>query len=389
MITTLGNVCHFLNGGTPSKEVSSYFEGDIPWITSADIIGPIAGSARSFITEEAIKKSATNRVPTGTVLLVTRTGVGKVAIAGKDLCFSQDITALIPDSSILDGRYLVQYLRTKQSHFERRARGATIKGITRDVVADLSIPLPPISEQIRIAAILDQADALRVKRRVALAQLDSLTQSIFVEMFGDPVTNPKGWEVNPINDLPLHISDGNYSSKYPTSSEFVASGVPFIRANNLQGLTINGDDLRFITPKKHQELAKGHLCERDVLLVSRGDIGKVGLVPPQFHDANINAQLVLIRCTSKQIEPEYLCHLFNNSRMAAYVKNFETGVALKQLPIGNLKKVCLPIPPSDLQTEFSNIVRSAEKQSTMQMESLQGLDAMFGTLQHRAFRGEL
>ena len=134
-MTTVGSICSFLNGGTPSRRVPRYYKGNVPWITGADISGPRADSARSFITEEAIRKSATNRVPAGTVLLVTRTSVGKVAVAAMELCFSQDITAIIPDSHCLDTSYLVHFLRTKQPHLERQARGATIKGVTREVVA--------------------------------------------------------------------------------------------------------------------------------------------------------------------------------------------------------------------------------------------------------------
>src|SRR2546430_843165 len=106
----LGKLCNFVNGGTPSKSVDRYFQGNIPWITGADITGPIVSTARSFITEEAIKNSATNLVPAGTVLLVTRTSVGKVAIAGVALCFSQDVTAIFPDTGQLDTKYLVHFL---------------------------------------------------------------------------------------------------------------------------------------------------------------------------------------------------------------------------------------------------------------------------------------
>ena len=130
----LGSICSFLNGGTPSRQVTRYYQGDIPWITGADISGSRADTARSFITEEAIRESATNRVPAGTVLLVTRTSVGKVAVATMELCFSQDITAIMPDPNFLDTSYLVHFLRTKQPHFERLARGATIKGVTRESV---------------------------------------------------------------------------------------------------------------------------------------------------------------------------------------------------------------------------------------------------------------
>jgi len=135
----IGDVCSFLNGGTPAKDVPRYFEGEIPWITSADITSNEAGAARSHITEEAISDSATNLVPAGTILLVTRTSVGKVALTIVPLCFSQDITAVIPDSSKADVRYIAAFLRGQEAYFKRRSRGATIKGITRDVVTDLSV----------------------------------------------------------------------------------------------------------------------------------------------------------------------------------------------------------------------------------------------------------
>ena len=197
----LGDVCNFLNGGTPSTSVTRYFEGNIPWITSADIVSPIVSSARSHITEEAIQKSATNLVPAGTVLLVTRTSVGKVAIAGIDICFSQDITALTPDPKRLDTGYLVQFLRTQQPYFECLARGATIKGITREVLENLEIPLPSLSEQSRIATILDKADAIQCKQQRAMERIEDFLRSTFLDMFGDPVTNPKGWPSRKLGDI--------------------------------------------------------------------------------------------------------------------------------------------------------------------------------------------
>ena len=254
---------------------------------------------------------------------------------------------------------------------------------------DFQVPLPPLPEQRRIAAILDQADALRAKRREALAQLDSLAQSIFIDMFGDPVTNSKGWPLQSISELPIQIADGNYSSKYPSASEFVTDGIPFIRANNLNNLTVSIHDMRFISPEKHKELAKGHLRTNDVLLVTRGEIGKVGIVPPEFEDANINAQLVLLRPKNKSIQSSFLCHLFDDPRMNAYVRSFETGVALKQLPIHSLKRILLPLPPVALQTQFSVITEQLQKSRKTLSMSSSALDALFTSLQHRAFQGEL
>lgn len=384
MIATLGNVCHFLNGGTPSKEISSYFEGDIPWITSADIVGPIAGAARSFITEEAIKKSATNKVATGTVLLVTRTGVGKVAIAGRDLCFSQDITALIPDSAKLDGGYLVQYLRTKQSHFERRARGATIKGITRDVVADLSIPLPPIPDQIRIAAILDQADALRVKRKKALAQLDGLTHSIFIEMFGDPVTNPMGWQVTPLETVAEKITDGEHQT--PKRTEF---GIKLLSARNIRDGYLDFGDVDFIDVAEHQKISKRCNPERgDILISCSGSIGRVAIVETD-EPLGLVRSAALVKPNRQKILSKYLETFLRTPHMNRMMINKAHSSSQANLFQGPIRALPIALPPIALQQEF--VKKSVALQTLRNSHNAANaeLDNLFASLQHRAFRGEL
>ena len=238
----LENVCSFLNGGTPSKAVPEYFTGEIPWITGADIVGNVACIARSFITEKAIKESATNLISKGTVLLVTRTSVGKVAIAGRDLCFSQDITALIPDAKKLDPNYLVDFLKSQEAHFKQHQRGATIQGISRDVVGSVEIPLPPLDEQRRIAAILDKADVLRQKRRQAIGKLDDLVQATFLEMFGDPVTNPMGWPVKKLSESLAFLTSGSRGWARYYSDE----GSPFLRIQNVGRGQLLLDDLAFV-----------------------------------------------------------------------------------------------------------------------------------------------
>ncbi len=256
-------------------------------------------------------------------------------------------------------------------------------------VAKIEIPLPPLPEQRRIAAVLDQAEALRAKRRAALAQLDSLTQAIFLEMFGDPIPNDRHWPVSAIGELDIQIADGNYSSKYPTSSEFVESGVPFIRANNLRDMTVVADDMRFISTDKHHELQKGHLAEGDVLITTRGDIGNIAVVPRAFHDANINAQIVLLRPNPSHLDSRYLAYLLDLPQMKIRIQSFQNGVALKQLPIRQLVRITIPVAPIELQREFARRVMAVEKLKTAHRMSLAELDALFAALQHRAFRGEL
>ncbi len=334
-------------------------------------------------------------VETGDVLVATvrpnLNGVALVNGAEDGMTASTGYCVLRPKDDKLDSRYLFHWVKTHM--FIKRmvdvAIGANYPAVSDAKVKTSTIPLPPLAEQKRIAAILDAADALRTKRRESLAQLDTLLQSTFLEMFGDPVTNPMGWEVVTIENAALHIGDGNYSSKYPKASDFVSKGVPFIRANNIEGNTVIPADMRFISEEQHAKLKKGHLLAGDVLITTRGDVGQVAVVPHEFDDANINAQLVLLRPTNSTISSRYLCHLLATSSMRQKIKSVETGVALKQLPIRSLKKISLIIPPLDLQNRFVSIVESVEQQKVTQRQHLEELDMLFAALQQRAFNGEL
>lgn len=293
----------------------------------------------------------------------------------------------IKDSSILDKGYLFSFLNTDDARvkIENLANGAAQLNVSTKDIKSLSIPLPPLAEQRRIAAVLDKAEEIKRKREAAITKLDQLAQSVFVEMFGDPISNDKSWKQSAVGKLPIFIADGNYSSKYPTASEFVESGVPFIRANNLKKLTVMSKDLRFISKEKHSELAKGHLQYRDVLIITRGEIGKVGLVPKIFEDANINAQLVLMRCINDEISPDYLCHLFNNKKFLKYVENFQTGAALKQLPVGNLKKIKIPIPTKEMQARFAKFISHLELNIARMDRCESTTINLTSSLQHQAF----
>jgi len=269
-------------------------------------------------------------------------------------------------------------------------RGTTMKNLAvSDAFANAEIPLPPLPEQRRIAAILDKANALLAKRRMGVEQLAGLAQSIFLEMFGDPIANQRGWVIATIGELDIHIGDGNYASKYPSSDEFVEAGVPFIRANNLRNLTVVADDLRFISALKHHELQKGHLVEGDVLITTRGDIGNVAVVPRSFNDANINAQIVLLRPNRTRLDSRYLAYLLSLPQMKARLNSFQTGVALKQLPIRSLVRVPVPIPPVELQREFAHRVSMVERLKGACSVAESVFNALLKNLQHQAFSGAL
>ncbi len=381
----LNEVCIFLNGGTPSKSIERYFTGETPWITGADLTGPIAKTARSFITEEAIAASATNRVPAGTVLLVTRTSVGKVAIAGMDLCFSQDITALIPAPQKLDAGYLVHFLRTKEEHFSRFARGATIKGITRQVVADLVVPIPPLEEQRRIAAILDQAETLRTQRRAALALLDSLTQSLFLDMFGDPVANPKGWPTESLTDL-CHCYSGGTPSK--AKREYWEGELPWFSAKDMKAEDLF-DSEDHISEQVPETTILKLLPKDTVAIVVRGMIlAHTFPVCVLRIPATINQDLKAL-LPKQPVNSQFLAACLRSQSGFVLEKVSEAGHGTKRLDTQGLQSIRVPRPGDALEQTFATRIAAIEALKTTHRRALAAQGALFASLQQRAFAGQL
>jgi restriction endonuclease S subunit len=223
-------------------------------------------------------------------------------------------------------------------------------------------PLPPLAEQRWIAEVLDQAEALRSKRRAALAELDSLTRSLFLDLFGKPKDNPKGWPLAPLMEICS-------PKQWPTIStpELTETGFPVFGANGLIG---------HYTEFNHEEPT--------VLITCRGATsGTINVSPPKCYVTG-NA-MALDNPDSERITIEYLEAVLRMRSMADTI----SGTAQPQITRQNLQHVTLPIPPLLLQREFARRVAVVEKLKTAQRASLAELDALFATLQHRVFRGEL
>lgn len=157
-----------------------------------------------------------------------------------------------------------------------------------------------------------------------------------------------------IKDLDIYISDGNYSSKYPRSEEFVEEGIPFIRGNNMVDGDISDDEMYYITPEKHAILLKGHVKAGDVLITTRGNIGQVAIVPERHEDSNINAQIVLLRTNPESLYNRYLLWALQSHRANEQYIALQTGTALKQLPVGKLEKLSIKVADIDEQHDMAN-----------------------------------
>jgi type I restriction enzyme, S subunit len=262
--------------------------------------------------------------------------------------------------------------------------GSTRAKLTKAGASRIQIPLPPLAEQKRIAGILDAADALRAKRRESLAQLDTLLQSTFIDMFGDPVTNPMGWGVGSLQDVTKKITDGTHKTP-----KYTDSGVEFLSAKDLKDGKVRWNSGKFISPEEHEQLIKRCNPEPgDLLLAKSGSLGSVAIIN-RAHEFSLFESLCLIKRDPEKIDAPFLASMIRNPTMQVYLLGKNKGVAIKHLHLVDVRGLKILIPPLDQQHRFRAIVESFEKQKASQRAHLDELDTLFASLQSRAFRGDL
>jgi len=209
---TLSQCSEIVSGATPKTSVGTYWDGNICWATPKDLSGLqthyISDTLRK-ITKVGLESCGASILPAQSVLFSSRAPIGHVAINTIPMATNQGFKSFVPNPEVIDSKFLFHWLRTNRAYLESLGNGATFKEVSKATVSRIEICLPSLSEQRRIAAILDHADALRTKRREALAQLDSLTQSIFMDMFGDPISNPKGINKLPLSEI-LKLKSGDF-----------------------------------------------------------------------------------------------------------------------------------------------------------------------------------
>jgi type I restriction enzyme, S subunit len=188
----IGDFCETGSGGTPNRSVSEYYGGSIPWVKSGELREAVVTKTEEMITETALKNSSAKLIAPGAILFAMYGAtVGRMAMLGVEAATNQAICNIRPDPKRADVQYVYRALQARVPELIAKATGGAQPNISQEKIRQTKIPLPPLSEQKRIAAILDQADALRQKRKKAIALLDSLTQSIFLDMFGDQSEGPK------------------------------------------------------------------------------------------------------------------------------------------------------------------------------------------------------
>jgi type I restriction enzyme S subunit len=244
----------------------------------------------------------------------------------------------------------------------------------------MKIPLPPLAEQQRIAAILDQADALRTKRRAALAQLDALAESIFIDMFGDPATNPKGWPVLPLADCAERIQIGPFGSLLH-EGDYVRGGVPLVNPKHIQHGAIVTDD-ESVSAEKLAELEAYVLREDDVVMGRRGEMGRCAVVRRQDAGLLCGTGSLFIRPEPRRLTAVYAAAWLSTPSTCRQLERAAIGTTLPNLNRGIVASLPVLVAPLALQVRFGRICERRDELATAARDSLRLIDALIASIQH-------
>ena len=382
----LGDICTFQSGGTPSKSNSEYFNGSIPWITTVALTGDYIdkNDAVDWITDKAIQESAAKIVPENSIMVGTRVGIGKVAINAVPMSTSQDIVSLINiDDAKWDKKFLCKVILARNNVLLSQARGATINGIKIDTLAKLEIPEIPLNEQRRIAAVLDKVSGLIAKRREQLDKLDELVKARFVEMFGDPVSNPHQYPISQLSEYIEFLTSGSRG----WSQYFSDDGEYFITIKNVKNCSISLEDVQYIKPPDNAEAVRTKVKDGDLLISITADLGRTGVVTKEIadHGAYINQHLTCIRLNREKLNPLYVAYYMESpaGKMQFNAKN-QAGVkaGLNFNAINSLKLV---VPPLEKQGLFVEFVSQTNKSKLTIQQSLDKLEVLKKALMQQYF----
>ncbi|WP_168653022.1 restriction endonuclease subunit S [Dolichospermum sp. UHCC 0299] len=352
-------------------------------------------SFRKFITQEKFTQLADYKLEPGDIVVTTMGTIGRAAVV------PNGIDTLIIDSHLFRMRvdqskvyppylcYAINGFEGLKRQLAQMSRGAIMDGLNTTILKECIIPLPPLPEQKRIAAILEKCDRLRRTRRYSLQLSETFLQSVFLEMFGDPVTNPMGWFIKNLDDV-ADIASGVTKGQKFNGKQTVQ--VPYMRVANVQDGYLDLTDIKLIEALP-QEVEQLKLQKGDILMTEGGDYDKLGrgaIWHGQIENCIHQNHIFRVRTNRKIILPEFFAKLLLTQYTKLYfLQCSKQTTNLATINMTQLKALPVPLPPLPLQEKFAQIVQKHERFRTQQREAERQAEHLFQTLLYRAFRGEL
>ena len=369
----LGEICEIVSGSTPKTGIAEYWDGNLKWITPAEIDDEsyiITDSARK-LTELGVKKTGLSSFPSGTVILSSRAPIGKVAIAGCEMYCNQGFKNLICSDRI-NNRYLYWFLKGNTAYLNSLGRGATFKEISKKIVSDIEINVPEISQQLAAVDALERVSEIIRLRKNQLQKLDELVKARFVEMFGMPVSNTKHWKTEKMNRVAPAV---NYSGVFDDT-------VWLLNLDMVESQT--GRILDYLIVSKSEIGNSTCAFDTSNVLYSklRPYLNKV-VIPDRCGFAT--SELVPLQPVKEKINREYLAFMLRSDEFVNTISEKVAGAKMPRVSMSDFRSFDVPIPPYELQMQFTYFVHQVDKSKVAVQKSLDEAQLLFHSLMQQYF----
>ena len=377
----LGDICTIVSGSTPKSNVAEYWDGGIKWITPAELNEEtyIINDSVRHITELGVTKTGLKPFPQGTVILSSRAPIGKTAIAGCEMYCNQGFKNLICSDKI-NTRYLYWFLTCNTEYLNSLGRGATFKEISKEIVANIEIPLPAMAQQIAVAEKFEKISELIALRKEQLAKLDELVKSRFIELFGDPVSNPHGYPKVPLSEL-AEIKIGPFGSLLH-KEDYIANGHALVNPSHIVAGKISVDDELTVSNEKFNELSAYHLQVGDVVMGRRGEMGRCAVV--QTGGLLCGTGSLLIR-TKGDVTADYLQKIISFPSFKKTIEDMAVGQTMPNLNVPIVSSFHIIKPPIEIQKAYYTFVEQTDKSKLAIQQSLEKLETLKKALMQKYF----
>ncbi len=384
----LGEIAEIISGATPKTSNKDYWGGDILWATPADLSkldGAYINSTPRTITRAGLRSCAAQVLPAGSVLLSSRAPIGHVAINTEPMATNQGFKSLIPRPDRADAKYLYHWLRAHTEYLQSLGNGATFKEVSKAVVSKVEIPLPPLDEQQRIAAILDQADALRAKRGSSIEQFDELAASAFTAAFGDNLNSPTA-RLDEVAVVSSGITKGRRTSESTRM-------VPYLAVVNVQAGFLDLSTVKEIEATE-AEIARYELEDGDLVLTEGGDPDKLGRgtvwrkeLPLCLHQNHI----FRVRVNDDGVlNPEYLsAYMASRPARDYFLRSAKQTTGIASINMTQLRGLPVLVPTREQQRKYLEEMAVIRSQKSALVAQSTDIDHLFTSLLYRAFSGQL
>ena len=351
----LGDICTIVSGSTPKTGIEEYWKGNLKWITPAEIEEDtyIISDSERKITELAVKKTGLSSFPKGTVILSSRAPIGKVAIAGCEMYCNQGFKNLICSEKI-NNKYLYWFLKRNTKYLNSLGRGATFKEISKTIVSEIEINLPEYRKQKEIANELEKINKIIGCRKQELKLFEDLVKARFIELFGDPRSNPFGFEKKMLKDT-CKVITGNTPSR--AIAEYYGDYIEWIKTDNIVSGILNPTQATESLSEKGMNV--GRTVEKDSILMAciAGSIASIGRVCITDRTVAFNQQINAVVPEQYNILFLYVLLQMSKDYLVEDINMALKGILSKS----KLEEKEFIIPPMDLQEQFSDFVTQVNK----------------------------